>query len=223
MISVLIPAYNEEDRIFDTVKAVLRVAVVEQVVVVDDGSQDDTAKKARLAGAEVISLTENGGKGKALNAGAAHFNQPIIAILDGDLGLSAGQLSVLAEPVIKGEADLTIATFPPVKNAGGFGFVKGLANFGFRLLAGLELEAPLSGQRVMRRQVLEAVLPFASGYGVEVAMTIAAARKGFRIREVPTMMSHRVTGRDWSGIRHRAKQFWHVLLALLSAALKRGV
>lgn len=102
MISVLIPAYNEEDRIFDTVKAVLRVAVVEQVVVVDDGSQDDTAKKARLAGAEVISLTENGGKGKALNAGAAHFNQPIIAILDGDLGLSAGQLSVLAEPVIKG-------------------------------------------------------------------------------------------------------------------------
>lgn len=223
MISVLIPAYNEEDRIFDTVKAVLHVAGVEQVVVVDDGSQDNTAKKARLAGAEVISLTENVGKGKALNAGAAHLTGPIIAILDGDLGLSAAQLAVLAEPVLKGEADLTIAAFPPVKNAGGFGLVKGLARFGLRLLAGLESDAPLSGQRVMRRQVFDAVLPFASGYGVEVVMTITAARKGFSIREVPTMMSHRVTGRDWSGICHRAKQFWHVLLALLSVAFKRGV
>lgn len=223
MISVLIPAYNEESRIFDTIKSVLHVAGVEQVVVVDDGSQDDTAKKARLAGAEVIRLTQNGGKGKALNMGASHLTQPIIAILDGDLGLSAGQLSVLADPVLNGEADLTIAAFPPVKNAGGFGFVKGLARFGLRLLAGLQFDAPLSGQRVMRREVLDAVFPFASGYGVEVAMTVAAARGGYRILEVTTTMNHRLTGRDWSGFRHRARQFWHVLLALCSVALKRGV
>lgn len=220
MISVLIPAYNEEDGIFDTVKAVLQVPDVHQVIVVDDGSQDDTAAKAKLAGAQVISLPQNCGKGKALNLGVSHLTQPIVALLDGDLGTSASQLGVLARPVLDGEADLAIATFPPVKKAGGFGLVKGLARKGIRLLTGLHLEAPLSGQRVMRREVLEAVVPFVSGYGVEVGMTIAAARKGFRIQEVPTTMSHRVTGRDLSGFRHRAKQFWHVLLAFFWAVQK---
>lgn len=93
-------------------------------------------------------------------------------------GLGAGQLSVLAEPVLKGEADLTIAAFHPVKNAGGFGFVKGLARFGLRLLAGQQFDAPLSGQRVMRRPGSGCGSSFTSGYGVEVAMTIAAAREG---------------------------------------------
>lgn len=220
MISVLIPAYNEEDGVFDTVKAVLDVPGVHQIVVVDDGSQDDTAVKARLAGAQVISLPQNCGKGMALNTGLSHLTQPIIALLDGDLGSSASQLDLLARPVMNGEADLAIATFPPVKKAGGFGLVKGLARSGIRLLTGLHLDAPISGQRVMRREVLEAVVPFASGYGVEVAMTIAAARGGFRVQEVPTTMSHRVTGRDWSGFRHRAKQFWHVFLAFFWAARK---
>ncbi|HHV34494.1 MAG TPA: glycosyltransferase family 2 protein [Syntrophomonadaceae bacterium] len=220
MISVLIPAYNEVDGIFDTVKAVLGVPEVKQVVVVDDGSQDETAVQARLAGAQVISLSQNSGKGKAMNLGVSHLTQPIIALLDGDLGSSAGQLELLARPVLDGDADLTIATFPPVKKAGGFGFVKRLAREGIRIHTGLHLDAPISGQRVMRREVLEVVTPFASGYGVEVGMTIAAARHGFRVQEVPTTMSHRVTGRDWSGFRHRAKQFWHVLLVLCRSARK---
>ena len=129
-------------------------------------------------------------------------------------------MELLARPVLDGDADLTIATFPPVKKAGGFGFVKRLAREGIRIHTGLHLDAPISGQRVMRREVLEVVTPFASGYGVEVGMTIAAARHGFRVQEVPTTMSHRVTGRDWSGFRHRAKQFWHVLLALCRSARK---
>lgn len=218
MISVLIPAYNEEDGIFDTVRAVLSVPEVNQVVVVDDGSLDQTSRQAREAGARVISISQNCGKGQAMNRGVAHLTQPIIALLDGDLGSSAGQLELLARPVLDGDADLTIATFPPVKKAGGFGAVKWLAREGTRLQTGLHLEAPISGQRVMRREVLEAVTPFASGYGVEVAMTIAAARHGFRVQEVPTTMCHRLTGRDWSGFRHRFRQFWHVLSALCHAA-----
>jgi len=69
----------------------------------------------------------------------------------------------------------------------------------------------------MRREVLDVVAPFASGYGVEVAMTIKAARSGFRIQEVPTTMHHRVTGRDLSGFLHRGRQFKDVLLALISS------
>jgi glycosyltransferase involved in cell wall biosynthesis len=215
LISVLIPAFNEEDLITETVKAVFKVPMVSQVIVVDDGSQDKTALKAEEAGAQVVSLSRNCGKGEALNRGISYLTQPVVALLDGDLGPSAGQLEVLARPVLEKKADMTIATFPPVKKAGGFGLVKGLARRGIYLRTGLRLEAPISGQRVMRREVLDAVAPFASGYGVEVAMTIKAAQRGFRIQEVSTTMFHRVTGRDISGFMHRGKQFRHILMALL--------
>lgn len=221
MLSVLIPAYNEEDTIAATVKAAWQVERVRQVLVVDDGSWDRTAAKAAAAGAEVLRLPRNRGKGGALNEGVARLSQPLVALLDGDLGESARQVAVLLEPVLTGEADLTIATFPEVRNGGGFGLVKGLARRGILLLTGLQLKAPLSGQRVMRREVLEAVTPFARGYGVEVAMTIKAARLGFRITEVATTMSHHVTGRDWAGFRHRGRQFWHVILTLISTARQR--
>ena len=65
-------------------------------------------------------------------------------------------------------------------------------------------------------EVLDVVAPFASGYGVELAMTIKAARCGFRILEVPTTMFHRVTGRIFR-FMHRGKQFKDVLLALISS------
>ncbi|AFV11822.1 glycosyl transferase family 2 [Thermacetogenium phaeum DSM 12270] len=227
MISVLIPAYNEEESIGRTVRAVIKAPGVRQVLVVDDGSQDDTASRAADAGAEVLRLPYNVGKGGALNKGVPYLSQPVVALLDGDLGESARELEVLARPVLEGEADLTIATFPPVKNPGGFGLVKGLAGGGIRLLTGLRLTAPLSGQRVMRREVLQAVVPFASGYGVEVAMTVRAALRGFRILEVPTMMTHRHTGRDWAGFCHRGRQFWHVFLVLagifMSKVLRKEV
>lgn len=215
MISVLIPAYNEEESISRTVKAAVQVPGVRQVLVVDDGSRDETASRAAGAGAEVLRLTHNRGKGEALNRGIPRLTQPVIALLDGDLGESARELEVLARPVLEGEADLAIATFPAVKNSGGFGLVKGLAGGGIRLMTGLRLSAPLSGQRVMRREVLDAVVPFASGYGVEVAMTVRAALRGFRIEEVATMMAHRHTGKDWAGFCHRGKQFWHVFWALM--------
>ncbi|MGB9791175.1 MAG: glycosyltransferase family 2 protein [Thermacetogeniaceae bacterium] len=221
MISVLIPAYNEESSITATVRAVWKVEMVRQVVVVDDGSLDSTAERAADAGATVIRLPTNKGKGNALNVGIPHLNEPIIALLDADLGESASQLEVLARPVVDGVADMAIASFPRVKKGGGFGLVKGLARGGIYLLTGLWLQAPLSGQRVLRREVLAAVFPFAEGYGVEVAMTVKAARAGFRILEVPTTMSHRVTGRNWAGFKHRGKQFWHVLLTLLKVVSER--
>ncbi|HHW39985.1 MAG TPA: glycosyltransferase [Syntrophomonadaceae bacterium] len=221
MLSVLIPAYNEEETIASTVRAAWGVDVVRQVLVVDDGSQDATAARAAEAGAAVVRLPCNRGKGSALNAGIPHLTQPLVALLDGDLGETACQVETLVRPVLAGEADMTIAGFPPVPKAGGFGFVKGLARGGIFLLTGLRLQAPLSGQRVLRREVLEVVTPFATGYGVEVAMTVKAARAGFRILEVPTTMSHHVTGRDWAGFRHRGKQFWHVLLTLIRVVAQR--
>ena len=222
-VSVVIPAHNEATRITDTVKGVLDIAEVSEVIVVDDASIDETSRLAKLAGATVITLPHNMGKGGALNVGVAKATGDVIALLDGDLGSSAREARLLVLPILEDQADMTIARFPQAKKKGGFGLVKNLARTGIRYYAGLEANAPLSGQRVMTRSVLERVIPFASGYGVEVALTIKVARAGFRVTEVPTQMSHAETGRDLRGFMHRGKQFVHVARVLAGCFMKYGL
>ena len=112
-------------------------------------------------------------------------------------------------PVIAGDADLTIARFPNASGKAGFGLVKGLARVGTWLLTRHWLSAPISGQRAARRWVLNAA-PFADGYGLEVAMNVAAGDAGARILEVPVAMTHQATGRNLRGFLHRGRQFTHI-------------
>lgn len=221
-ISVVIPAHNEAERIADTIKGVQSIPEVSEIIVVDDASSDETAELAKQAGATVISLPRNMGKGEALNQGVAKASGQIIALLDGDLGFSSSEARALLLPVLQNQADMTIAQFPRAKKKGGFGLVKNLARAGIQHFAGINSQAPLSGQRVMTRQVLAMVVPFASGYGVEVALTIRVARAGFRVLEVPTQMSHAETGRDLRGFLHRGKQFVHVARVLAKCMLQYG-
>ncbi len=89
-IAALIPAHNEADAIADTVTAARAIAGVTRVVVVDDASDDRTAILAENAGAKVVRLWNNVGKGAALEAGAMRVeNADIILLLDGDLGATA--------------------------------------------------------------------------------------------------------------------------------------
>ncbi|MBU4555719.1 MAG: glycosyltransferase family 2 protein, partial [Actinobacteria bacterium] len=122
-IVALIPAYNEADRIGTTVSAVMRVPQIDRIVVVDDGSSDGTGDAARLAGAEVLSLPMNAGKGGALDAGYEFVaaEARIIVLLDGDLGETAAQASLLLVPILSGSADMSIARFPRPANKAGFG------------------------------------------------------------------------------------------------------
>ncbi|MFZ5647787.1 MAG: glycosyltransferase family 2 protein [Bacillota bacterium] len=213
-ITVMIPAYNEEDNIRTTVTSAWTISGVKQVIVIDDGSRDRTAEAARKCGAQVIELEANSGKGGALNAGARHVAGEIVLLIDADLGQSASEAEILSHPVISGEADMTVAVFPTGCKKGGFGLVKGLARAGIRHFTGLEMEAPLSGQRAMRRDLLFDLLPLAGGYGVEVDLTVRAGKMGCRIKEVPVNMLHRATGRDLKGFIHRGRQFFHVVSAL---------
>jgi len=221
----LVPAYNEERRVEATVKAILEVPEIDAVIVIDDGSNDLTAEMARTAGAKVLSLARNSGKGAALQAGIESLTQwpDIIVLLDADLEQSASEVSLLLKPVIDAETDMAIARFPKPATKAGFGLVMSLANFGIRALGGgsFHADAPLSGQRVLNVETLRCVLPFASGYGVEVAMTVRALRRGMRLLEIPTTMRHAATGRNLPGMIHRGKQFVHVALALLRLALER--
>jgi hypothetical protein len=220
--AALIPAFNEADRIGDTVMAALRIPGVTSVVVIDDGSLDDTGAAALAAGAhQVVTLPTNQGKGAALNAGWRVTGDPILLLLDADLGSSAAEAALLLEPVCSGAADMCIARFPSTGRGGGFGLAVGLARRGIKILTGAEMEAPLSGQRCLTRQLVETVGGFERGFGVETALTVRALQAGLRAVEVQTGMSHRVTGRDLSGMIHRARQFRDIAFTLARCAIRR--
>jgi hypothetical protein len=223
----LVPAHDEAGRIAGTVAAARSVAGVTRIFVVDDASTDKTGEIALAAGAEVLRLHANAGKGAALDEGLARVRDDadVLLLLDGDLGESASQAALLLAPVLAGDADMTVAAFPRPQVKAGFGLVKGLARWGIRTLGGragraFAATAPLSGQRAMTRACWERVTPFAFGYGVEVALTVRALRAGFRVAEVETTMTHDATGRDVGGFAHRGRQFAHVGLALLRLALE---
>lgn len=214
-VTVLIPAFNEEETIGDTVAAARSLTGVTQVLVIDDGSSDSTAVKAAESGAVVISCGSNMGKGGALNQGSDYIKSDFLLLLDADLGKSAAGAQKLLDPVMEGVADMTVAIFPSSARKGGFGLVKGLARAGIRYFAGISLEAPLSGQRAMKTECYLDSLPLAGGFGVEVDLTLKAARRGYSIIEVPVLMRHRETGRDIRGVLHRGKQFLHVAGTLI--------
>jgi glycosyltransferase involved in cell wall biosynthesis len=220
-IAVIIPARDEAPGIADTVRTALAIEGVTRVIVVDDGSRDDTDRAAEGAGAKVVRLHGSYGKGAALEVGAMRVeNADIVLLLDADLGATAAQGALLLPPLLSGSSDMTIATFPQVPaGKAGFGLVKLLARWGIRRFGGdFEATAPLSGQRALTRECLATVRPFSAGYGVEVGLTIRALRAGFRLAEIPTTMAHDATGRDLNGFVHRGRQFVHVAWALATIA-----
>ncbi|MDI3317425.1 MAG: glycosyltransferase family 2 protein [Bacillota bacterium] len=218
--AVIIPAYQEADRIGETLRA-LRAAGFREIWVVDDGSTDATARRAREAGARLLRFARNRGKGAALTAGLNSSSGDPILFLDADLGESAAEAVALLAPLEADEADMAVAAFPGPARGAGLGFVVGLARWGIRRLTGWNPRFPVSGQRALRRSLARAIAPFAPGFGVEVAMTVRALWRGARIREVPVAFRHRRTGRDLAGWLHRGRQLRDVAWTLLGLALER--
>ena len=213
-VEAIVPARNEAVRIADTVQALRAIPEISRTIVVDDASSDGTADAARGAGADVVELPRNRGKGAALREGLTRTTAPILVFIDGDLGPSARVARELLEPVIAGEADMTIAA-PPPDGPSGFGLVEGFARAGIRATTGRTFARPLSGQRALRRDVL-ARARIAQRFGVEAALTIDAVRAGFRVVEIPLRFEHARTGRTAAGFAHRARQGADVVLVLAS-------
>lgn len=212
-LAAIIPAKDEAERIAATVHAVRDLGA--EVVVVDDGSCDETARLARAAGATVVRHRRNRGKAAALTTGLAQVGMADqVLFVDADLGESAEAVGVLVPPVADDEADMTIAVLPPQGPGGGHGFVVRLARNGIRRLTGWEATQPLSGMRCLNSAALQAGSPLAAGWGVEVGLTVDVLQAGLRVREVPCDLQHRVTGSDWRGQVHRAAQYRDVARAL---------
>jgi glycosyltransferase involved in cell wall biosynthesis len=209
-LAAIVAAHNEADRIGETVKA-LRQALPSAVVwVADDASSDGTAEAAMSAGARVVSRGRPHGKGGNVSAAAEAAlsdGEPpgLVLLCDGDLGSSAAQLVPLVEAVQRGDCDLAVAAFAN-RVGGGFGLALGFAHWAIRRLSGFDAKAPISGQRAMRLETLRATLPFVRGYGMEIGMTVDAVRAGYRVEEYELDLSHRATGRSFSGFLHRGRQ-----------------
>ncbi|HSO63667.1 MAG TPA: glycosyltransferase [Ornithinibacter sp.] len=242
-VAAVVPCKDEADRIAATVAAVASLPRVGRVVVVDDGSTDDTARVAEAAGAEVVRHPRNRGKAAALESGvrrvreleradaaahlddSAHLDDAVdpgaawpaaLLFVDGDLQESATNLDVLTTAVLDGTADMTIATLPAqVTAGGGRGLVVGLARRGIQHLTGFRAIQPLSGMRCLSPAAFDAARPLARGWGVETALTVDVLRAGLTVLEVPCELQHRVSGSDWRGQLHRAGQYRDVWLALV--------
>ena len=209
----LLAARNEADSVGETIVALREALPGVSIWVADDASGDGTGRLAREVGARVVTRERPLGKGGNVTAGAEEMAAEagpagpgeVVLLLDADLGASAASLTRLVEAVERGECDLAVAAFSR-RVGGGFGVALGFARWAIRNRCGFVAEAPISGQRAMRREVLDAVLPFADGWGMEVGMTIDAIRAGFTVREYELELSHRATGRTVRGFLHRFRQ-----------------
>ena len=170
--TAVIPAVNEGERIGRVLEAVAGAKLVGEVIVVDDGSVDDTAKVAASAdGARVVRLPRNRGKGAAMWEGARRAGNGVLVFLDADLvGLRREHVDDLVRPVLEGEVDMAVGQF-----RGGNRWVT----------LWQRLVPAISGQRALRASDFLALSGAARmRFGIEVALTRYAARRGLRTRRV---------------------------------------
>ena len=211
---VIVAAYNEAPRIEATLGALAAAFPGAPLWVADDGSTDATAQIARRAGARVVRSERMIGKGgaatlaarEALEDARSDSGEPIFILCDGDLAESArAAWARLPMPCGRRAPTWRSRSSPRVSEGGSASRSDSRAG---RSADGAawQLRAPISGQRALRASVLEDVLPFARGFGMEIGMTIDAARAGHRIAEVELDLSHRATGRTLSGFLHRGRQ-----------------
>lgn len=216
--TAVVPAHNEADSVSKTLEAIWEIEAVERIILVDDGSRDQTPVLARSGGAEVLRASQPGkprGKGAALVSGlirARCYKPEAILIADADLGSSATRLSRLISEVENG-SPAVIATFPPAIG-GGFGLVKSYARRKISHRTGYSPQEPLSGQRALLLEALETLPGIAPGFGAEVGMTLDLLAAGIEPFETPVQLEHRATGRTLSGFTHRARQGLDIVRAL---------
>jgi len=209
-LAVLIAARNEADTIGAAIPALLETFPEAAVWVADDASEDGTNDIALAAGARVVRRGRVHGKGGNMTACAeAMLSAPdlpeVVLLCDADLAGSAAELGRLIEAVEAGDCDLAVAAFAR-RVGGGFGVALGFSRWVIRRRSGFLADAPISGQRAMKLEVLRAVLPFSRAYGMETGMTIDAVRAGYRVGEYELQLAHRATGKTLRGFIHRFRQ-----------------
>lgn len=181
MVDVVMPARNESTTVAANVAAAAGCRYVRRVIVVDDGSVDDTTAIAEAAGADVLRRPgSTGSKAHAMEAGVARTDATHILFVDADcIDLASAHLDAICEPVLDGRAEMSLGAFD-------YGWLNWLV---LRL-------PPLTGERIVPRSIWEQVpTDKLAGYTIEV-----------RLNEVVAEGHHRTTARTMDGVFHRTKR-----------------
>lgn len=212
ILSVVIPAYNEEDGITEIATRVLAVAPAlkkagvdeMELLVVDDGSRDKTAEVAsKIDGVTLVRHPKNKGYGAALKTGFAQAKGELIGFLDADGTYPPEYFPKLCQSALNG-AELVIGSrmagekseMPLVRRIGNFFFATLLT-----ILGRQKVTDSASGMRVFKREILEHIYPLPDGLNLTPVMSTRALHEGIKIEEVPIPYSERVGRSKLSAIR----------------------
>ena len=200
-VTAIIPAYNEGKHLSGVIAPLKELDEISQIIVVSDGSIDNTVQVALAWGVEVINLPDNIGKGGAMAAGVYSAKEDIILFLDADLiGLTKLHIYDLIIPIFEDEADMSVGVF----------------EHGRITTDMAQVVAPfLSGQRCLRRKWLRHINEWAdAGFGIEAALTIYAHQNHLRIKQVYLAeMSHVMKEEKYGivrGLAYRIKMYWEI-------------
>lgn len=211
-VAAIVPAFNEQETLADVVSVLKATRLIDEVLVVSDGSTDDTVRISQSLGVKTIHLHQNYGKAMAMAIGVAHTDAQVLVFVDGDiLNLSEYLLGQLIEPVVSGRAEMCIG----IRHRGW------LIDF-FHARTG----PLLSGIRCLERRVFEAVPEeYLKGFTVETALNWACRRLGLRTSTVVLCnLRHLVKERKRglaAGARARLAMFRAVFGAWLALAWKQ--
>jgi hypothetical protein len=201
-VTAIVPAYNEAQNIANVLTVLKRVPEIDEIIVVDDGSEDNTADVARQLGVMVTQLPTNQGKGAAMMRGAQLARGDIVLFLDADLvGLTVPHVQQLLEPICRGDTDATVGIFEGGRIS--TDWAQAVAPF-------------LSGQRALRRQLLQEFDQWdVNGYGVELQPHRQLKRMGkaptaVLLHEVTQVVKEEKLGLV-KGLAARMRMYWEIL------------
>jgi glycosyltransferase involved in cell wall biosynthesis len=198
-ICVLIPAYNESKRIGKLVSQILTLEEITEVVVVDDGSSDSTSREAKKAGATVLRHKQNRGKGAALRTGFSYIkdkNFDAVVTMDGDGQHDWNEIPNFIAAFENKDFGIVLGSrMPACQDLAGrqkcenMPHIRYMTNrftsFVTSLLCGFKVTDSQSGFRLISIDVLKKIELSTSKFEIESEVIIKAARKGFKIKEIP--------------------------------------
>ena len=201
-VSVVIPAYNEEENIGDILlrtNATLKtIGVPYEIIVVDDGSSDETRQRSMKYKATVLSNGTNRGKGYALKKGMQNANGSILITIDADGSHQPEDIPKLVVPLLNG-ADIVFGSRfigkreqYSTKKLHIFG--NRLFNFLIALLTGKRVTDSQTGFRAYKKKIIEEIEITSHGYEVETELTVKSLKNGHVIREEPITFEKRQNG-----------------------------
>jgi glycosyltransferase involved in cell wall biosynthesis len=192
LLSVVMPAYNEQDTIEEMIRRVLAVPIRTELIVVDDGSKDQTreilARLAKELPIKVILQPQNGGKGSALRRGFAEVTGDLVIIQDADLEYSPEEFPELIELIVQGRADVVYGSrFLGRHRVFMFSHYVGnvIVTFFTNVLYNTMLTDMETCYKVMRTEVLRSFTLKSNGFGIEPEITAKIFKRGYRVYEVP--------------------------------------